>query len=65
MLISKRMRKLLPQLFWTGISIAFYSSALTPMITDTIQESGKKLEKSMIAMVIFGIGEVAGGVIIG
>ena len=58
--LSHRMRLLLPQLFWTGISIAFYSSALTPMITDTISSLGDdsdyKLEKSMIAMVIFGVG---------
>ena len=54
-------------MFWTGISIAFYSSALTPMITDTManSDSNLKLEKSMLAMVIFGIGEVCGCVIIG
>jgi len=33
---SHRMRRFAPQLFWTGISIAFYSGALIPMITDTI-----------------------------
>ncbi|CDW84340.1 major facilitator superfamily protein [Stylonychia lemnae] len=65
MLFSARMRRLVPQLFWTGISIAFYSSALTPMITETIQDSGKKLERSMIAMVIFGIGQVAGSLLVG
>eukprot|EP00347_Sterkiella_histriomuscorum_P010332 403376713 len=65
MCMSKRMRRLIPQLFWTGISIAYYSSALTPMITDTMKGSDNKLEKSMIAMVTFGIGEVAGGIIIG
>ena len=33
------------------------------MITDTM--SVDKLERSMIAMVIFGIGEVIGGILIG
>ena len=33
------------------------------MITDTISEN--KLERSMIAMVIFGLGEVVGGILIG
>jgi len=33
------------------------------MITDTISED--KLERSIIAMVIFGLGEVMGGLIIG
>lgn len=35
------------------------------MITDTINDSSKKLERSMIAMVIFGVGEVCGCVFIG
>lgn len=34
--VSHRMRRFVPQMFWTGVSIAFYSSALTPMIIDTI-----------------------------
>lgn len=60
---SKRMRRLMPQLLWTGISIAYYSSCLVPMITDTISED--KLERSIIAMCIFGLGEVFGGLIVG
>jgi hypothetical protein len=34
---SKRMRRFIPQLAWTGVSIAFYSGSLTPMLTDTIK----------------------------
>ena len=34
---SKRMRRFIPQLAWTGVSIAFYSGALTPMLTDAIK----------------------------
>ncbi len=60
---SKRMRRLLPQQLWTGISIAYYSSCLVPMITDTISED--KLERSIIAMCIFGIGQVFGGLLVG
>jgi predicted MFS family arabinose efflux permease len=49
------------------VSIAFYSGALIPMITDTIEGEEKdiKLEKSMIAMIVFGIGEVCGCLFIG
>jgi predicted MFS family arabinose efflux permease len=63
MTVSPRMRRLVPQLFWTGISIAYYSSCLVPMITDTIAED--KLKRSIVAMVVFGFGEVIGGLIIG
>ena len=38
--LSHRMRRFLPQLFWTGVSIAFYSGALTPMIIDTVNLVG-------------------------
>jgi hypothetical protein len=62
------MRKFAPQLFWTGVSIAFYSGALIPMITNTITGSDDKdikLEKSMLAMIVFGVGEVCGCLFIG
>lgn len=62
------MRRFAPQMFWTGVSIAFYSGALIPMITNTITESTDsdlKLEKSMLAMIVFGVGEVCGCLFIG
>jgi predicted MFS family arabinose efflux permease len=55
-------------LFWTGVSIAFYSGALIPMITNPFSESTDsdlKLEKSMLAMIVFGVGEVCGCLFIG
>lgn len=36
MMFSKKMRFLLPQLMWTGISIAVYTGLLVPIIYDTL-----------------------------
>jgi hypothetical protein len=67
MTISKRMRLFLPQLLWIGISIAIYSGLLVPIITISLegQSSEKQFEKSMLAMVAFGVGEIFGGLLIG
>ena len=37
LLRDRRMRRLLPQLCWTGISIAVYTGLLVPTIVDTIK----------------------------
>lgn len=64
---SPRMRLFLLQQFWTGVSIAYYSGTLTPLISDTMEgvSNSTKLERSMNAMVVFGLGEVVGGLITG
>ena len=61
------MRLLLPQMFWTGISLAVYTGMLVPMITDTLTgtDDNEQLMKSMFAMVSLGIGEMLGGLVIG
>lgn len=38
MLFSKKMRRLLPQLCWTGISISLYTGMLVPIIVGTLPE---------------------------
>lgn len=67
MTFSKRMRLMLPLCFWTGISIAYYSGLLVCMLTDTLpnEASNVQYEKSMYAMVVFGIGELMGCFFIG
>ena len=49
------------------MSIAYYSGMITPLISDMMPEESDsvKLERSMTAMVVFGFGEVFGGLIIG
>eukprot|EP00350_Pseudokeronopsis_sp_OXSARD2_P005866 CAMPEP_0170567266 /NCGR_PEP_ID=MMETSP0211-20121228/80369_1 /TAXON_ID=311385 /ORGANISM="Pseudokeronopsis sp., Strain OXSARD2" /LENGTH=186 /DNA_ID=CAMNT_0010888673 /DNA_START=894 /DNA_END=1454 /DNA_ORIENTATION=+ len=61
------MRWLLPQIFWTGITVAFYSGLMVPLISDTIitKDLDRQLEMSMQAMLYFGIGEMLGGITIG
>jgi hypothetical protein len=34
--VSHRMRRLLPQILWTGISLAVLTSLLVPIIVDTL-----------------------------
>lgn len=61
------MMLLLPQVFWTGISLAVYTGLLVPIITDTIpgDDDQDKFMKSMFAMVALGVGEMVGGLFIG
>lgn len=65
MLVSKKMRFLIPQLIWTGISISVYTGILIPIIYDTISEDfseNDKFKMSMLAMMTLGIGEILGGI---
>lgn len=67
LMFSKKMSLLLPQVFWTGISLAVYTGLLVPIITDTIpgDDPNDKFMKSMFAMVALGVGEMMGGLFIG
>ena len=40
--IKKRMLKLMPQIIWTGLSIAMFSSLLTEIINDSIKPDPNK-----------------------
>jgi hypothetical protein len=64
---TKRMRWFLPQLLWIGISIAIYSGLLVPIISLSLEglDNNQQFEKSMMAMVAFGFGEIVGGLVIG
>lgn len=53
---------------WIGVSIAIYSGLLVSIIQSSLQDVtdfNKKNEKSMLALVAFGFGEIFGGLIIG
>lgn len=58
---------MMPQLAWTGISIAYYSGNLVEMMTGAIggDDDGYQFKWSMLAMVGFGFGEIFGGFLIG
>jgi hypothetical protein len=65
--VSRRMLMLLPQISWTGISLAVYSGLLVPMITYTMvfEDIEAKLIKGMYAMIMLGVGEILGSLLIG
>ena len=67
LLASRRMWWLLPQILWTGVSIAFYSGNLVELISFSLQADTQALQfqKAMIAMVFFGVGEILGCFFIG
>ncbi len=58
---------LVPQLFWTGVSIAYYSGNLVEMMQDAIggDDDHYQFKLSMLAMVMFGFGEILGCFFIG
>ncbi len=64
MLVSKRMLKLLPQIFWTGTSIAYWSALLIPIMTFqqkhepkyTHDKELRMLSNCLFAFIAFGVG---------
>ncbi len=66
LMFSKRMRVLLPQIFWTGISLAVYSGLLVPMLISQMGSDmegageNEKFKRALICMVAFGVGEMVG-----
>eukprot|EP00347_Sterkiella_histriomuscorum_P023537 403334265 len=64
--VQKRFRLFIPQLLWTGISIAFFSGNLVELMSLTIQGGEQdKFKQSMAAMILFGVGEIFGCFFIG
>jgi len=58
------------QLSWTGISLAFWSGLLTPIIilelnSKTEYSETQKESLALKSMIFFGVGEVIGGIIMG
>lgn len=67
MAINKRMLVFLPQLLWTGVSIAYYSGILVSVISDSVvgATESEQQYKSVLCMIAFGCGEVLGCFFIG
>jgi len=64
---DRRFMILIPQLLWTGVSIAYYSGNLGEMMTGSLQNYSDQDQFfwSNLAMVGFGLGEIFGGFFIG
>lgn len=62
---SPRMRWLLPQIFWTGISIAYWSGLAATIIVRTIPDKSDsdQLVASLLALSVLGAGEMVGSLI--
>ena len=58
---------LIPQFLYTGISISFYSGLLVKMMQEAIggNDLQYQFKMSMLAMVVFGLGEIIGCFYIG
>jgi hypothetical protein len=74
LLKSKRFLPCIPEIAWTGISIAIYTGLLVPIISESIifdgtetadEKSKKEFELSMLAMVSLGVGEIVGSISMG
>lgn len=68
LLISKRMRRVIPAMIWTALSLATFAGSFVTIMTDTMDDSistNEKLELSLLAMIPLGVGEMIGGAIIG
>jgi len=61
-MFSPRMRWLLPQIFWTGISIAYWSGLAATIIVRTIPDKSEsdQLIASLFALSVLGVGEMVG-----
>jgi MFS family permease len=64
---NRRFMYLIPQFAWTGISIAYYSGILVVMMQEAIggTDIQYQFKMSMLALVLFGVGEIVGCFFIG
>lgn len=62
---------LLPEILWTGISVAFYSGVLVNMMSLSLKSNDSQITnedmfyKTLMAMTLFGGGEILGCLFIG
>lgn len=66
MAIDRRMLVLMPQILWTGVSVAFYSGILVDAIAASVVGTDAEQQyKAVLAMIAFGVGEILGCFFIG
>jgi len=63
---ARRFWFFIPQLFWTGVSISFFSGNLVEIMAATIEgDDQTKFMKAIYPMILFGVGEILGCFFIG
>ena len=68
LLISPKMRKIIPAMIWCSLSLATFAGSFVTLMTDTMDDkmsSNDKLELSLFAMIPLGIGQMIGGALTG
>ena len=71
LLVSKRMAFMIPQIIWSGVSIAYWSGLLSPINALSLRtmhpgiKEKKVLSESLYAMMFLGIGQAISGLIMG
>ena len=64
-MLSKRMRWLLPQIFWTGVSLAYWSGLAAIIIARTIPDKNThdQIQASLYGLSVLGVGEMVGALV--
>ena len=67
LMFSRRMSLFLPQIFWTGISTAYWSGLIATIVARTIPEKSEndQLIASLYALSVLGVGEMVGSATMG
>lgn len=66
MAIDRRMLMLMPQILWTGVSVAYYSGILVDTIAASVVGSDQEQQyKAVLSTIAFGVGEILGCFFIG
>lgn len=65
MLKTAKMLKVVAFIVSSGLILAFYSGMLVKLISNTVDDVSEKLTKALLWMIVFGIGEVLGAILIG
>lgn len=67
MSISPKFRLYIGQCFWTGISIAYWTGLVTPILVMALPNLSEteQLEKVLYAVSLLGVGECLGAVVMG
>lgn len=72
-MLTKKMLILIPQLFWTGASMAYWVGLLTPIMTfqqkqtDAYKNSdgAEYLSHALYALILLGVGQAISGIVMG
>ena len=64
---NRRMIRLLPEIFWTGISIAYWSGLVATIVARTVPEKpeNEQIAASLYALSVLGVGEMLGSIFMG